>query len=133
MTKNLLILAVLVLLQVLGNIWLSRGMRQIGAIDSLDLAKLGETAIHVLTNPWVILGIIFQILALGLYLTAISRLDLSFVLPILASSYVLTTLFAWLILHEQVSLNRWVGSFLISLGVFLTSLTDPHKTRPQHP
>ena len=38
---------------------------------------------------------------------------------------VLNALLAWLILQEDVSLNRWLAAILISIGVFLVSLTKP--------
>lgn len=127
--KNLALIGLLVVIQVLGNIWLSRGMHLVAAPGSTTPVGLLALGVQVLTNPWIILGILFQIVALLLYLTAISRLDLSYVLPVMSSSYVLTTLFAWLILGERIAFTRWLGTFLVSIGVFLASLTHSKRSR----
>jgi drug/metabolite transporter (DMT)-like permease len=122
--KNLILIGALVLLQVLGNISLSRGMRQIGKAITVTPDKLILLGMQTLSNPWVLLGIGIQIICLVLYMSAISRLDLSYVLPIMSSSYVLTTLFAWIILEEKIAPNRWIGSLLVSIGVMLAGLTS---------
>lgn len=127
--KNLALIWLLIVIQVLGNIWLSRGMHLVAAHAPTTPVGLLALGTQVLTNPWIVLGILFQIVALLLYLTAISRLDLSYVLPIMSSSYVLTTLFAWLILGERIVLTRWLGTLLVSIGVFLASLTHSKRSR----
>ncbi len=126
--KNLILITALVLLQVLGNICLSRGMRQIGATAAIVPGNLIGLGIQILSDPWVILGICIQIICLIVYLLVISRLDLSYVLPIMSSSYVLTTLFGWLILGEKVALTRWLGSILVSFGVMLAGLTSAKQS-----
>ncbi|WLT39225.1 hypothetical protein NON20_06295 [Synechocystis sp. B12] len=46
-------------------------------------------------------GVITLLFALFLYFTATSRLDLSLVLPLFSSSYILNALLAWLILGKK--------------------------------
>lgn len=123
---NFLLLITLVVTQVLGDIWLSRGMKLFGEVESFNLAIIG----YLFTNSWIWLGVITLVFSMLIYLVSVSRLDLSYVLPIHASSYVLNALMAWLILQEAVSLNRWLAAILISIGVFLVSLT--HQS-PQNP
>ena len=128
------VLLLLVLFQVLGDVWLSRGMRQVSEVKTSNLANLLAIGLQVLTNPWIVLGVSFLIGALVLYLIALSRLDLSYVLPMTAAKFVLSALFAWLVLHESVSTIRWCGIGLISGGVLLVDLgekmlADPSKQR----
>jgi drug/metabolite transporter (DMT)-like permease len=125
--KKFIVLSLLVLFQVLGNVELSHGMRQIGEVNTLNPLLLLKLGSRVLTNPWIILGVAFLIASLLLYLAAISRLDLSYVLPITESSYVLTTLFAWLMLSERISVARWVGTLTISVGVLIVGLSESSK------
>ena len=102
-------------------------MRRIGALDSLDPAVALAFGIEVLTNPSILLGIACLIAALLFYLVAISRFDLSYVMPMMASSYVLSALFAGLILHEQISLLRWLGTWTISGGVLLVAFSERNQ------
>ncbi len=119
-----IVLSLLVVFQVLGDVWLSRGMRQVGAISVSTPAALLTIGIHLLTNPWILLGIAFLLGSLLLYLAAISQLDLSYVLPMTAFKYVLSAGFAVLILGESVFPLRWVGTALVSGGVLLVALGE---------
>ncbi len=116
----------LVVCQVFGDVWLSRGMRQIGEINSVNFAALMAIALKVLLNPWIWLGIVFLISSLILYLAALSRFDLSYVMPISAFTYVLSTLMAVLILREHVSVIRLVGTCIITIGAFVVGW-DEHS------
>ena len=116
--------------QVLGDIWLSRGMKSLGIVNilHLDIPTLGSLLFFLFTNVWIWLSVIFLVASLLLYLIAISRLDLSFVLPIHAFSYVLNAIFAVLILGEHIPLTRWLGIFAITAGVMLVSISKVKTT-----
>ena len=129
--KNFIVLSLLVVLQVLGYTWLSHGMRQIGAVDTLNPSTLLKIGVHVSTNPWIVFGVISLIGAMLLYLTALSRLELGYVLPMTASSYVLTDLFAWSILHESISALRWAGTLTVTAGVLILGLDEVSKSARQ--
>ena len=118
------VLLLLVILQVFGDVWLSRGMRQVGAVTTFNLANLAAIGLRILTNPWIVLGVTFLIGSLVLYLIALSRLDLSYVLPMTAAKFVLSAFFAWLVLREGVSTMRWFGISLISGGVLWVDLGE---------
>jgi drug/metabolite transporter (DMT)-like permease len=62
-----------------------------------------------------------------IYFVAISRLDVSYVLPIHASSYVLNGLMAWLFLREEVTSIRWLATSLIAVGVFIVGRSEQTK------
>ncbi len=95
--KNYTVLGLVVVLQVVGNVFLSRGMRRVGSIDKISPTSLYSYGIKTATDPWVMLGFSLLLAFFILYLAALSRLDLSYVLPMTASTYVLTAFLAWLI------------------------------------
>ncbi len=130
--KVFILLTCLALTQVFGDILLSRGMKDFGVFDLSNPLIIPHLITYVLTNIWIILGISVLIISLGLYLTAISDLDLSYVLPIHASSYVLNGIFAWLFLGESVSLIRWSSTLLIAFGVFFVGLSDSQTAQVSH-
>ncbi|MGF1489933.1 MAG: EamA family transporter [Prochloraceae cyanobacterium] len=125
--KNIPILVMLVISQVLGDIWLSRGMKTIGQVSSLTPIAVGRSVLDLLANPWIWLGVCTLIFALLLYLTAISRLDLSYVLPIRASGYVFNAILASLLLGEQISSTRWLATLIIAFGVFIVSWSEQRQ------
>ncbi len=117
--KNWMVLSFVVFSEVIGNICLSHGMRQLGPVELTQLSVVFLTAGRMIGNPWVVVGVIFLILYFISYLEAFSRLELSVVLPIAASSYLMTTLISASVLHEVVSATRWLGTFAICVGILL--------------
>jgi len=121
--RKYLILFAVAVFGSLGDVCLGRGMRDYGAVSLANLSGL-FTAVF---NPWIVLGIALLILFFGSYLTALSWADLTYVLPATAISYVLMALLAKLLLHEQVTLTRWIGIALITAGVGFVA-TGPELT-----
>ena len=108
-----LILAQVAICAPLGDTCLSRGMTYMPAIT---LAHPLSLIIAVFT-PWIALGIALLIGFFASYLTALSWADLTFVLPATAFGNVIVALFARFWLHEPISLERWTGIVLITVGV----------------
>lgn len=112
-----------------GDSLLSYGMKQVGNISLHNIHSL----FFAMTNTWVALGIVLLLGFFATYMTALSWADLTYVLPASSLGYVLLALIAKFLLHEQVSLTRWLGIALVSAGVgFVT--TGPELTRrpPRH-
>ena len=117
-------LAGVIVFGALGDVALSRGMKQVG---ELSLAHWTQ-AIGAIFTPWVGLGIILLIAFFASYLTALSFADLTYVLPATSVGYILMALMARFFLHEQISVYRWMGIALIALGVgFVTQ--GPARTQ----
>jgi drug/metabolite transporter (DMT)-like permease len=111
--RQYLILAFVSISAPLGDTLLSRGMTEMPAIL---LAHPGALIAAVFT-PWIAAGIALLILFFATYLTALSWADLTFVLPATALGNVLVALLSRFWLHETISLERWAGIVLITLGV----------------
>jgi uncharacterized membrane protein len=130
--KTLIVLFIAICAQTLGDVSLTKGMKSIGEVNTLDPVKLIEIGVHVFSTPSVWLGILFLSVFFGLYLVALSWADLSFVLPVTAFGYALNALFSWKLLGEHVSLVRWIGTLIICVGVAVVSKTEQRTTRPSH-
>ncbi len=78
----------------------------------------------LLTNPSVFGGLILYFFSALLWLLLLTKLDVSYVQPILALTYVVTPIFAIVFLGESVSLMRWVGIGIIISGVVLVALSQ---------
>jgi drug/metabolite transporter (DMT)-like permease len=88
--------------------------------------------ISALANPWVIGGILLLLCFFSAYLSALSFADLTFVLPATSIGYVNMALLGRFFLHEHVSLSRWTGVVLITLGVGFVA-RGPALTVQHHP
>ena len=54
--------------------------------------------------------------------------DLSYVVLLVASSYIVTTILSEFILHEGVVLARWLAVILVAAGVLLTVQSGQRRT-----
>ncbi len=122
--KTLALTVVVILTNVFGNFSLSWGMRRSPAAES----AFGMLA--TIFTPPVLLGIGLLILWLLTRLTLLSRADLTFVLPVTATGYVLTAIIGRLFLGEDVSWQRWAGTLLIAAGTALVGSTPPKTAAP---
>ena len=124
--RQYLILGLVSLCAPLGDSCLARGM---SAMPTISLAHPGALVAAVFT-PWIFAGIALLIGFFASYLTALSWADLTFVLPATASGNVIVVLISRFWLHEAVSLERWAGIILITLGVGFVAQGPALTERP---
>jgi drug/metabolite transporter (DMT)-like permease len=107
------VLAMVVVFGSVGNVLMSRGMKDIGQITIQHWTH----AITALADPWVAAGTVLLIGFMASYMTALSWADLTFVLPATSLGYVLVALLGEFVLHEHITPLRWVGIVLVTGGV----------------
>lgn len=122
--KNHLLILVVILANVIGNVALSYGMRETGVIVSISPLDY----VRAFAKPWTIAGVVVLAIWMVTDLALLSRADLSFVLPVTASTYVLIALLGQFWLGEKISALRWLGILAISLGVLLAERTPSRTT-----
>ena len=111
--RQYMILGLVAISAPLGDSCLSRGMTR---MPSISLSH-PVTLIAAVFTPWIALGIALLIGFFASYLTALSWADLTFVLPATAFGNVIVALLARFWLHDPISLERWAGIVLITVGV----------------
>jgi drug/metabolite transporter (DMT)-like permease len=145
--KLLPLILIAIFTESLGGALLSRGMKQVGqvidagevvlsspiALDSLmsiypPLAYYSGIGLLTVTNLNFLSGLLLQITFFLLFLTLLSKADLSYVLPVTSFSYVITATLAVFVLQENVSGGRWFGILLICLGVLLVGQGESRTT-----
>jgi drug/metabolite transporter (DMT)-like permease len=123
--KTQILVLVVIVTNVLGNVSLSHGMHQVGRIVSASPLDY----VRAFANPWTMLGVGILIIWMLTDLALLSRADLSFVLPVTASAYVLVAITGHFLLHDHISWLRWTGIALITLGVILAEETPDRTTK----
>jgi drug/metabolite transporter (DMT)-like permease len=111
--RKYLVLAGVTLFAASGDSLLSRGMKEVG---NISFSRISDMLLAI-TNPYVALGILLLLGFFACYMTALSWADLTYVLPATSLGYVLIALIGKFLLHEDVTLTRWLGILLISGGV----------------
>lgn len=121
MLKTVVLVVIASALGGVGHVLLSKGMRTIGDFTEAPAMLLGGMAMRALLNPWVVAGVALQAAFFAMYLTLLSRDDLSKILPMTALDYIVVAIFAQAVLAEVVTPARWAGIGCIVLGVWLVS------------
>ncbi len=107
-----------VLLNAAAQLVLKKGMTDIGHF-SFTMENLLPVGIKVAMNPFVILGVIFYVVSLAVWLMVLSRVDVSYAYPLLSVGYIVAALAGKYLFHEPLGPVRWAGIIIICLGVFL--------------
>src|SRR5437879_9900329 len=123
--KTYALLASMVFFSSLGNVLLSRGMKQTGEIVDFSPAALAATFVKTFTNASIWLGILSLLVFFVSYLLLLSWADFSYVQPASAIGYAFVAVLGYFMLGEFISPTRWTGVLLICAGVLLVGGTDP--------
>jgi uncharacterized membrane protein len=121
--KTLVLVLIAGLLAGTGHVLLAKGMKTIGDLTEAPATRVGGMVGRTVSNPWVVGGVVLQAAFFFLYLTLLSRADVSKILPMTAFDYIVVALLAQMFLAEPVTAARWTGIGFIVLGVFLVSRT----------
>jgi len=127
--RTYLLLASMVLFSSLGNVLLSKGMKQVGEIVDFSPLALASVFLKTFTTGSIWLGIASLLLFFVSYLLVLTWADLSYVQPASAIGYALVALLGYVLLGEYVSPTRWLGVLFICGGVGLVTGTNPSTAR----
>lgn len=109
-----------VLLNAAAQLLLKAGTNALGVL-TLERGAWLATGTAVATNPHIVAGIACYVLSVGLWIGALSRVEVSVAYPMLSIGYVINALAAWYLFGEAVSVQRWLGIGFIVLGVWLVA------------
>ena len=109
-----------ILLNAAGQFLLKAGMDRIGAF-AFSLNNVVPIAMQVAVNPYIILGLACYGFSVIAWLMGLSRVDVSIAYPLLSLGYIVTTVAAYFLLHENVSTLRIFGILVILTGVFIVA------------
>lgn len=119
MLKSLFLIVVTVIINVTGQFMVKTGVNRVGAVSLLDIHAI----LRALSSALVIGGFVVYFISALVWISILSRTELSWAFPILSLSYVLTALLSPIVLHESFSAQRLIGTLVICLGVFLVYKT----------
>lgn len=118
-----LIFAFTILTGAFGGILMKLGATHIGHVQINSLGLLVGYVFKLFTNLQALAGISLYFISAITWSYLLTKLDISFVQPILALTYVVTPILAIFILGEHVPAMRWVGIFIVIVGVFVVART----------
>jgi drug/metabolite transporter (DMT)-like permease len=125
--KTFLLILVMVIAGPLGNVMLSKGMKQAGRPPIWPPSEAVHTALRVFGTGAIWLGVASLLTFFLANLLVLTWADYSFVLPASSIGYGVVALLGYLLLGEPVSPLRWLGIGIICLGVFVVGQTNPRS------
>lgn len=136
MAKILIILVIAFSFEAIGVITLKTGLDRITTRYTARAAatprwkNVLKLVADWFTTKAVLLGLLLETIFFVLLQYLLAQKDVSFVWPLTAMSFVMTTLAAKFILGEHVDTIRWSGVALILLGAMFISYGEYHKAPP---
>jgi len=106
-----------------GELCVSRAMKVIGEVQDFRPAALVRFVFRAMRVGWMWVGISMMTLAFFSLLAMLSIENVSFVVPVTALSYAAGAVGAMLFLHERIGMQRWLGVFIVCVGVTLVWLS----------
>jgi len=122
--KTWIFTAIVIFSNAVGNVFLDKGVH--GGGDGGARLPFGLD----LNLAWLVPGIALLILWMLTRMALLGWADLTYVLPVTALGYVLSTALAAFFLGEHVAGKRWLGTVCIVLGTAIVGATAPTEPRP---
>ena len=139
MTKILIILVIAFTFEAFGVIALKKGIDRIRTqyTERQSSLPVWKNVVRLVgnwfTNKDVLLGLLLETIFFVLLQYLLGHGDVSFVWPLTAISFIMTTLAAQFLLHERVDAVRWSGVALIVLGAAFISYSEHQKDKAPPP
>ena len=115
---NYLMLFTSVGLAAAGQLLMKHGMRMIGFFPAKEIFT---RIFSIIFNPFVFIGLSMFCLSALIWLIILSRMELSYVYPLVSVAYIIVAIGSIFLFGEKVSMIRWIGILTICLGVFFIS------------
>jgi len=127
MAKIIVILIVAAIVESIGVAFLAGGLKELSGFKGISVAEIGRVIVEVATNGKILFGVFLEAIFFAALCYMLSQKDVSLIWPLTSIGFIVTTLAAKFVLHEQVSTVRWGGVLLIALGALLTSYSEHEK------
>jgi len=115
---NILLILSSILLNSIAQLSIRKGMLIIGKIN---ISNLSSSFIPMITNLYLWLAMFCYAVSIFLWMTVLSRVEVSYALPFHSLSFVIIAVAGYFLFNENVSLLRIVGILVICVGVCLIS------------
>ncbi|MGH8143416.1 MAG: SMR family transporter [Steroidobacteraceae bacterium] len=109
-----------VLLNAAAQLLLKAGARALSGVP-LNLANAGLLFERAALNGPILGGLACYVISVGVWIMALTRVQVSVAYPMLSIGYVVNAVAAWLLFAEQLSAQRMAGIGVIVLGCWLVA------------
>jgi len=116
--NNILLILASVLLNALAQLLIRKGMLAIGTVS---LGNFFDNLGVMISNLWLWGAMVSYAVSILLWITVLSRVEVSYAYPFLSIGYVVTAVAGYMLFNEHLSIIRIMGIIVICIGVILIS------------
>lgn len=127
MFRIVLILFGALLLEATGVVFLSKGLKEVQGLQQVSFSEVARIVAACVANGYFLLGLLMETVFFIALLYLLKIADVSLIWPLTSLGFVLTTLAAKYIRHEDVTAVRWSGVILIMAGAALVGYSERLK------
>ena len=109
-----------VILNAIAQLLLKHGMNQIGTL-SFHFHELLVDALAIITNIFIILGIVSYAISVVGWLFVLSRIAVSIAYPMTSVGYIMCAILAYYLMGEPLPPIHLLGIFVILFGTYIVS------------
>lgn len=121
--KEIPLILLAVIINTLAQLALKAGMERIGYFN-FSLTNLTSISLQVLTNPFILAGLVCYVGSVVIWLLVLSRVQVGIAYPMISLGYIFTAIAAYYLFDEPLTMLRIVGIGVIMLGVYLVARTS---------
>lgn len=114
--------AIVVIIQPIAQMLEKHGITQVGQINGLADLFAWSTITKIVTNPYIMGGVVLSGVGLFLWLAVLSHFKLNHIYPFGAVSYIVLCILAFFFLGESITIIKGVGICVIVAGCVLINL-----------
>ncbi len=104
----------------ISQLLMKHGLNQGGPITGFSPGQFVMLIQRILTTPVLFIGYVLAFVSGLIWLIVISRLNLSYAVPLMTGTYFILLLFtSSFVLREVAPVSHWIGALLIVAGIFL--------------
>jgi drug/metabolite transporter (DMT)-like permease len=126
--KTYCMILIMVVFGPLGNVLLSKGMKNVGSAATWTPSELPHIFLGILASGYIWLGVTCLLTFFVAYMLILSWADYSYVQPASSIAYLVVAVLGYFYLGEVISGLHWAGIAIICLGVFVVGNTPPRTT-----
>lgn len=112
----------LLIVQPLAQVLEKKGMSQVGIVADFKTAFSFGTVYRMATNWYIVAGVLLSVAGIIIWLSLISNVKLSYISPFSALVFPIVAVMSYFVFNEPISVMRWTGIIVISLGCVLINL-----------
>jgi multidrug transporter EmrE-like cation transporter len=109
-----------VLFTVYGQLIVKWRVGKAGVFPATFAEKISFLA-NLISNPWIMSGMVAGFFALVCWLAAMTKFELSYAYPFMSLAFVLVLILSVLLFHETVTIPKVLGVALVMAGIIVAS------------